>query len=212
MRPNNIFLVRHGESEGNIDKNVYSHTPDWKVNLTEKGKEQAEKAAVELLSKINKKRVWIYSSPWYRARQTAAPFLEKAKASSVEVIYNEDPRIREQDWGNYQEKEVLRLLAEERNNFGTFFYRLPNGESGADVYDRISTFMETIHRDFKKADFPDNMIIYSHGITMRVFLMRWFHWSVEEFELLRNPRNCDIIHMSLKLNNKYNLVTELRKR
>jgi broad specificity phosphatase PhoE len=23
----------------------------------------------------------------------------------------------------------------------------PNGESGADVYDRVSTFMETLHRD-----------------------------------------------------------------
>jgi hypothetical protein len=27
---------------------------------------------------------------------------------------------------------------------------------------------------------------------MRLFLMRWFHWSVEYFESLENPEFCEI--------------------
>lgn len=45
MKPDKIFLVRHGESQGNINKKLYRTVPDWKIELTEKGKEQALKAA-----------------------------------------------------------------------------------------------------------------------------------------------------------------------
>lgn len=52
----------------------------------------------------------------------------------------EDVQLREQDFGNFQmAEEKLRLMAE-RKEFGRFFYRFPNGESGADVYDRITIF------------------------------------------------------------------------
>ena len=53
------------------------------------------------------------------------------------------------------------------------------------VFDRLSGAMDTMHRDFVKDDFPENMIVVSHGLTIRLFLMRWFHWTVEQFEKLR---------------------------
>ena len=81
----------------------------------------------------------------------------------------------------------------------------------ADVYDRISTFLETLHRDFIKNDYPKNCIIVTHGMTMRVFLMRWFHMSVEAFEFLRNPKNAQFVIMELQDNGKYKLTTELEK-
>ena len=222
MKPKNIYLVRHGESLGNIDKSVYTHTPDWKVSLTEKGKQQAIEAAEKLSAIILPDnaiissydiydKVQVYCSPWFRTRQTAAEYTKHPK-NNMRVKYTEDPRLREQDWGNYQEKEVLKQLAKERDNYGTFFYRLPNGESGADVYDRISTFLETLHRNFDKVDFPQNVVIFSHGITIRIFLMRFFHWSVEEYENTKNIRNCEIVHMKLNGGGKYKLITELRKR
>ncbi|KAG4983459.1 hypothetical protein JHK87_028208 [Glycine soja] len=41
-----------------------------------------------------------------------------------------------------------------------------------------------------------NFVIVSHGLTSRVFLMKWFKWTVEQFEhlikqfwQLRVPRN-----------------------
>ena len=74
-----------------------------------------------------------------------------------------------------------------RDAYGTFYYRISEGESGADVYDRVSDFFGTLHRDFEKPDFPANALIVTHGMTLRLFLMRWFHWTVEEFEQLANP-------------------------
>lgn len=35
----------------------------------------------------------------------------------------------------------------ERLRFGRFYYRFPNGESGADVYDRITIFEDHMIRD-----------------------------------------------------------------
>lgn len=218
MKPQNIFLVRHGESLGNVDKGIYAHTPDWKVSLTEKGHQQAKEAAEKLKSLIaedlygkidilRRDYAIAYCSPWERARETAIPIV-----SALKCKYLEDPRLREQEWGNYQEKEVLLALSKERDRFGTFFYRLPNGESGADVYDRISTFLETLYRDFNKSDYPVNAIIVTHGLTLRCFLMRFFHLSVEAYEKMRNPKNGAIIHMKLNdTTNKYDLITKMEE-
>ena len=41
QRPRRIILIRHGESEGNVDSTVYSRTPDHAVELTSKGIKQA---------------------------------------------------------------------------------------------------------------------------------------------------------------------------
>ena len=40
------------------------------------------------------------------------------------------------DFGNFQDAEGKQKEKAERLRFGRFFYRFPNGESGADVYDR----------------------------------------------------------------------------
>jgi broad specificity phosphatase PhoE len=89
---------------------------------------------------------------------------------------------------------------------------MPNGESGCDVYDRITTFLDTLHRDFSNPDFPENVIIVTHGMTMRVFLMRWFHWTVDYFHKVRSIDNCGVYHMELQENGKYILKTELKLR
>jgi broad specificity phosphatase PhoE len=103
-------------------------------------------------------------------------------------------------------------LVKERIAFSPFYYRLPDGESGADVYDRASTFLETLFRDFSKPDFPDNALIVTHGMTMRIFLMRWFHWSVEYFERVRNPHNAEVVVMELDNQDRYRIKTPLRLR
>ncbi len=50
--------------------------------------------------------------------------------------------------------------------------------SGADVYDRVSTFLETMYRDMEKGGCGQNTIIVSHGLFCRLFLMRYYHWPV----------------------------------
>lgn len=33
------------------------------------------------------------------------------------------------------------------------------------------------------------IVIVGHGLTLRVFMMRWFNWSVEQFLQVYNPPN-----------------------
>ena len=45
------------------------------------------------------------------------------------MIYEkEDPRIREQEWGNFQVPKELPKVMGERRKIGAFFYRFPTGE------------------------------------------------------------------------------------
>lgn len=212
MRPKRILLVRHGESTGNRDRSVYSTTPDYAVTLTQRGKRQAINAGKRLKKILNGGTAQFYVSPYFRTRQTFQGITQEVKIK-LDRNHREDPRIREQEWAGKlspiaASPEAQMLLEKERNDFGEFFYRFAGGESCADVYNRISSFLDTLHRDFEKEDFPENAVIISHGMAIRVFLMRWLHNSVEEFELWKNPGNCDILALQKDWDShRYSLVT-----
>jgi len=210
MRPKRIILVRHGNSEGNADRERYAITPDHALNLTPEGMQQALDAGQQLRQLIGNESVRVYLSPYTRTRQTYQQISLSIAANVDQVL--EDPRLREQDWGHLRPSDQNEEITRERDNFSTFYYRIPDGESGADVYDRISTFLETMHRDFEEPDYPPNALIVTHGFAMRLFLMRWFHWTVEEFENLRNPKNCQIVVIELQPDNHYKLVDNLKRR
>jgi broad specificity phosphatase PhoE len=184
--------------------------PDYALNLTARGIEQARQAAKELRGILGNESLYIYLSPFIRTRQTYQYLKECVEKNIVKSI--EDPRIREQDWGHLRHPGENEEIIQARDSFSTFYYRIPDGESGADVYDRVSTFMETLFRDFNKVDYPQNALIVTHGLTLRLFLMRWFHWTVEEFENLRNPRNCQIVVMQKTVDDRYELISKLRTR
>ena len=210
MRPKRIILVRHGESEGNLDRSRYHTTQDFALKLTSAGIEQAKQAGIQIKEFLEDEKIYVYLSPFFRTRETFQCIRETIDNNVIKAI--EDPRIREQDWGHLRHPDDNKGIIEERDNFSTFYYRIPDGESGADVYDRVSNFLDTLHRDFEKTNFPENVLVVSHGLTMRLFLMRWFHWSVEEFEKLHNPRNCQIIVMEKQIDDHYILSSELSKK
>ena len=192
--PRRIVLVRHGESEGNVDESEYTRTPDSQVRLTARGHEQAESTGRELRDMMDADgddyKLFFYISPYRRSKETAIGI---AKAFSGRQILGvrEEPQLREQDFGNFQDYERKQAEKLERHRFGRFFYRFPNGESGADVYDRITMFSDHMVRDIDAGRFPEdaNMILCTHGLTLRLFLMRWFHWTVAEYERIANPSN-----------------------
>ena len=39
--------------------------------------------------------------------------------------------------------------------------------------------------------------------------MKWFHLTVEQFENIKNPKNCEIFVLEKNLKNKYSLITPL---
>jgi len=174
------------------------------------GIEQAKNAGKQIRDIIGKEKVYAYYSPWIRAAQTFREIGSQIAPNIVRAI--EDPRLREQDWGHYKEESDLVEENLIRKKYGKFFFRLQDGESGADVYDRISTFLETLHRDFNKPDYPTNTLIVTHGVTLLVFLMRWFHWSVSEYESYCNPLNGQFVVIQLRPNGHYQVLTVLKRK
>ena len=214
MKPDKIILLRHGQSQGNCDKLIYRTVPDYALMLSELGRKQAETVGQHLRGQLEfHTSVQFYVSPYWRARQTFE--LVRTQLTGFPSQVYEDPRIREQEWsGDFRELTSIEQYNEieaRRDTYGHFYYRLLGGESCADVFDRVSDFMNTLHRDFDKRDFPRNVIIVTHGMTMRLFLMRWFHMKVEDFELLANPLNCEYYVLERnKSDDHYALITKPR--
>jgi broad specificity phosphatase PhoE len=117
----------------------------------------------------------------------------------------------------------------QRIDFGRFFYRFPSGgESGFDVYNRVSGFIGTItrdvqniweelHRNDSKASNAEEdnvtICIVTHGLTLRLFLMRWFQYTVHEFERSYNPKNGRVVVLDLKkCGNGISFVSRARTR
>ena len=44
------------------------------------------------------------------------------------LYYREDPRIREQEWGNFQDPEEVAESMAKRREIGAFYFRFPTGE------------------------------------------------------------------------------------
>ena len=210
MKPKRIILIRHGESEGNSNSGIYKLKPDYTLELTPKGLSQADTAGKELKSILKEESAFFYVSPFWRTRSTFEQIVYHFPGEQFRFI--EDPRLREQEWGHLRSEDENRKIDEERDAYGPFYFRFPDGESCADVFDRMSDFFGTLQRDFTKSSFLKNAVIITHGMRIRLFLMRWFHWSVEEFELHANPHNCQIVIMEQDLNGKYHLKSELNRR
>src|SRR5919202_722613 len=176
-RPRRIVLVRHGESTGNVDDSVYEREPDHALALTERGRQQAEETGKKLREVFGRERVSVYVSPYRRTHETLRAF----RLDPGLIRVREEPRLREQDWGNWQDRDDVRLQKAYRDAYGHFFYRFAQGESGADVYDRVGGFLESLFR------------------------RRWFHWTVAEFESLSNPGNGETRMLVLGDDGKYTL-------
>lgn len=208
MKPNRILLIRHGESEGNVDREVYAKKPDYTLNLTAKGIDQAIDAGKKLRALIGDETIKFYVSPFWRTRETFEKIAMQFDRKNIE--FSEEPRIREQEWGHLRDSKEGEEVNRARDAYGTFYFRIPDGESCADVYDRMSGFFDTLHRDFEKNHFPNNVAIVTHGMAIRLFLKKWFHWSVEDFEKIANPSNCQIVELKLQEGGKYKLISELK--
>ncbi|MER7482098.1 histidine phosphatase family protein [Streptomyces sp. NPDC126510] len=200
-RPRRIVLVRHGESTGNVDDSVYEREPDHALALTGRGRRQAEATGGQLRELFGDERVSVYVSPYRRTHETLRAF----RLDTGLIRVREEPRLREQDWGNWQDRDEVRLQKAYRDAYGHFFYRFAQGESGADVYDRVGGFLESLFRSFEDPEHPPNVLIVTHGLAMRLFCMRWFHWTVAEFESLSNPGNGEVRMLVLGDDGKYTL-------
>eukprot|EP00301_Raphidiophrys_heterophryoidea_P010203 c15265_g1_i1.p1 GENE.c15265_g1_i1~~c15265_g1_i1.p1 ORF type:complete len:438 (+),score=63.96 c15265_g1_i1:166-1479(+) len=205
-----ILLVRHGESEGNINPAVYKDVPDSKIQLTKKGQEMSQIAGQHIKSFIEKEfpttkpRVTMWLSPFVRTRETANEIIQVLGPEKVSSI-RESPLLVEQDWGLFEGTgmdeapkrfpiEAERCETMKRHQ-GKFWARFPLGESCFDVCQRVQILFASIMRDrfgTSERKQTDIVIVVSHGITIRAFVMMWCHFTPEWFDSSKNPPNCSI--------------------
>ncbi len=48
MKPKNIILIRHGQSQANVDKAILAKIPDYACELTDLGWQQADLASHQI--------------------------------------------------------------------------------------------------------------------------------------------------------------------
>ncbi|HLP97807.1 MAG TPA: histidine phosphatase family protein [Sideroxyarcus sp.] len=129
-----LFLVRHGESEGNVKYEI-NDDPKRIVNLTARGRAQAE-AAAERLRNIPFTHAYVSQFP--RAQQTAAILLRHhALQPSIDARLNE--RISGMDglpvkvFSDCVRADYLRT-------------KPPRGESFLEQMERLRSFLDEIAR------------------------------------------------------------------
>jgi broad specificity phosphatase PhoE len=217
IMPEKLVLIRHGQSAGNVDEAMYAITPDNAMPLTDLGWDQARKAGEVLKEKMitSGESVHFIVSPYVRTVETFHGIVSAwcdpdgdefaciddhnrkvdawyERLTELGLTWNEDSRIREQDFGNYQTPEVTKRAKEERHRFGAFYYRFNNGESGSDVFDRVSTFLDSLWRSFE-TNKSQNYVLITHGIVLRVLMARYFRYTISQLNMLANPKNCEMV-------------------
>lgn len=92
-----IYLVRHGESMGNIDKNVHHTTADHAISLSDNGKKQAFSAGLFLKNELKEncrgEKVRIWTSPYRRTRQTSKQIMKALGLKWNDYLDGTKPRM-----------------------------------------------------------------------------------------------------------------------
>lgn len=211
QRPKRIIIVRHGEGHG------YAHTSGtneagqphcaeletMRRPLTAKGRKQSLTAGVRLRELVGNDSVRFYVSPFVTTRQSFE-FLG-GSFDQIKCQYVDEPRIRNQDFGEHPPEQELEYREISKKN--PFYYRWPGGENGADVYDRLSAFLESMHREWQLPSRADNYVLVTHNVICQLFLCRWFHWSPATFKALPRWPGGGILVMEQKDDGRY-LITE----
>ena len=195
-----VVLVRHDVSAANVDPSVYKREPDHAIPLAEPDSPRLRRAG-ELIRGLglDPERTVSWCSTYVRCCQSEDAILRHAFAADLpRVRRRETFLLREQDFGDWDSltDEEARVqhpaLWEKRrrltDNYGKFYFRYPNGESRADVVERVMVFFGKLHR----SDYRFHLV-FLHGVTQRAFRMAWMNLPVDWFEDEPNPPNASVL-------------------
>ena len=212
-----IFLIRHANSKGNEDLEHYKVVPDHAIDITEEGENQGVMAGAALADYLDSISVTkglkdqelafrLWCSSYVRTRRTRDKLREgfgEVRANRFWRDSRENIVLAEQNFGLFcglTEQEKKERYPDIYEQFqlcekyqGRFWAKPPNGESRYDVCLRVSQIFGTLMRDAEKEIVPvENVVIVSHGTTIRAFIMQFLHKEFEWFEDEPNPNNCSI--------------------
>lgn len=192
-----IWLIRHGESEANAGL----PTSDVAlIELTEKGQQQAQKAA----SAFTQAPSLIVTSPYIRTKQTAQPTIERfASTPRTEWLVHEFTYLSLDRRDNTTALERRPMSEAYWERCDPNYVDGVGAESFADMIQRVQDFRQKIYR--LEEEFT---AIFTHETFMRAFLWLMFSSTVEinskameEFQAfiksLRIP-NCGILKLECR--------------
>lgn len=207
----NVYIVRHGQTDMNVNKEGVIDIPDYKVELNSTGIEEAFKCGEFLKDYITTTdKTLVFVSPYTRAKQT---FMEINKSLNISTgcIVEED-LIKEQSYGLFHgimdKSKVADVFPSEYAQYmeavkrnGEYFTARPYGESHYDVVQRANTFLNKLLR-IRESE-VDNMIIITHHNFIRCLLKAINYETLDWFYNENGPQNCSVIHFDTKSRPKY---------
>ncbi|MCM3584554.1 histidine phosphatase family protein [Mesobacillus maritimus] len=189
----NIYVIRHGESEHNVDRTVMAHTHDSQHSLTEKGQKQVQLTGEFMRDQVNENTL-LYASPYLRTMQTAEAIHSRLPEG---VPFYQNPLIREWELGNLY--DFTNRTPEAKKEFkaaGQFYFRYQNGESLADVYLRATMFMSSVVERIKRQGRYENVIIVSHAAFMQMLLAFLMNLPVDELAGFKPIENASVLKIN----------------
>lgn len=205
--PQTIWLVRHGQSAGNVARDAAEAaglplidilTRDVDTPLSDLGREQS-RALGRWFGDMGADRrpTVVLCSPYVRARQTAQIVLEAARMSSDSLTFNADERLREKEFGildrltKHGIVQKFPELSEQRAHVGKFYFRPPGGESWCDVILRLRNVIDTITREYRR----ERVLIVGHQVIVTCF--RYLFERFDEQQILAIDRAGDVPNCSV---------------
>ena len=162
MNNTTIYLVRHGETNWNLERR-YQGQKDVPLNAT--GIRQAQLTAQTLNGNSFSA---LYSSDLLRAVQTAQ---EISKKVNLPIITN--PALREINqgvWEGQYIKDVLDSMGDKVRAVyeNPYTHRKPGGESIGEVADRMYAFLDQLAEIHNQ----ETIIVVSHGLAIATVLCK----------------------------------------
>jgi broad specificity phosphatase PhoE len=205
--PERLYIVRHGESAGNVareaaaragDRIIDLDIRDVDVPLSRLGEEQSE-AVGRWFASLSPDRTpnIILTSPYLRARKTAEILASAAGLSKDKYTLVVDERLREKEFGILDRLTKLGIeayhpdQAEFRRLLGKFYHRPPGGESWCDVILRLRSATEMISREYC----GERVLLVVHSVV--VLCMRYLLEHMTEDQILKIDRENEIANCSV---------------
>ena len=205
--PERLWIVRHGESAGNVARDLADTAGlvridiaerDVDVPLSARGREQACALGgwFAELPEAERPQV-VLTSPYLRARTTADVMRECGGFSPDIHRPTPDERLREKEFGVLDRLTRAGIQAEFpdqaefRRLLGKFYHRPPGGESWCDVILRLRSALDTLslHHAGRR------VLIVSHQVV--VLCLRYLLEELTEEEILAIDRAGDVANCSV---------------
>jgi len=205
--PQRLWLVRHGQSQGNIARDAAHEAGlsvidldlrDVDVPLSDLGHEQARATGrwFAALPEDEKPEV-LLASPYVRARQTAEAICEAGGLAGGAKPTILDERLREREFGIFDGlttvgiREKFPEEAAHRRQMGKFYHRPPGGESWADVILRLRSVLNTINLQY--AD--KRVLVVCHQVVVLCF--RYILDELTEADILSIDKQSEILNCGI---------------